>query len=71
MNYFEKRNELLKKPDSQKTIKIFNNIAATLLQFEIVYVEAWKRQVDSVRSGKFLTKWFSSFQFLLYHFYVK
>ena len=52
MNYFEKHPAVFKKDDSMKTIKMFNSVAATLVQFEIVYINAWKQQVDNTRSGK-------------------
>lgn len=65
MNYFEKHPAVFKRDESVRTIKLFNTVAATLVQFEIVYIKAWKEQVDSIKTGEHVYT-----KFIIYVTYV-
>ena len=54
MNQFEKREIILKTPPAQKVIKHFNHVASVLMQFELLYFEGWKQQVDGLKTGECL-----------------
>ena len=53
MNCFEAHPSVFtNKPEAQRSVRNFNQVATTLQKFEIVFVEAWRSQISSIRSGK-------------------
>ena len=52
MKYFEEQRNTFKKSSSKQTIKMFHNVSSILLRFEIAYIEAWRKQVESALHGK-------------------
>lgn len=52
MNYFEKRPSTIKKREHFKIIHQFNKVAQILLQFEILYFEAWATDVAAIKTGR-------------------
>jgi len=41
MEYFKKKDDLLKTPDGKKIVRTFNKLAAVLLEYEVLYHRGW------------------------------
>ena len=54
MNYFEKRPQTIFKKDAVKIVHQFNKVAQILLQFEMLYFEAWSTDVYAIKTGETL-----------------
>ena len=51
MNYFEQRPSTLRKKEHYKIIHQFNKVAQILLQFEMLYFDAWSEDVAAIMTG--------------------
>eukprot|EP00794_Sanderia_malayensis_P018805 gene18805-20701_t len=51
MEEFKNHPTVLKEPEAKKVIKNYNKTARVLIEFECVYYQAWKKQVDIAISG--------------------
>ncbi|XP_047128116.1 dynein axonemal heavy chain 8 isoform X1 [Hydra vulgaris] len=51
MSYFETRQSTLSKKDALKVVHMFNKVAQVLLQFEMVYLDAWCKDVNTIKLG--------------------
>ncbi|KAK3724620.1 hypothetical protein RRG08_041104 [Elysia crispata] len=51
MKIFKNKPEILKHPESKKTIRNFNKMAGVLLEYEMLYHRGWYRAVEAAKSG--------------------
>eukprot|EP00111_Clytia_hemisphaerica_P005698 TCONS_00016530-protein len=51
MNYFEKRLATIRKKEHNKIIHQFNKCAQIILQFEMLYFDAWCEDVSAIKTG--------------------
>ncbi|XP_015771206.1 PREDICTED: LOW QUALITY PROTEIN: dynein heavy chain 5, axonemal-like [Acropora digitifera] len=51
MEMFQKYPTILQNPEAKKVIKNYNKLAKVLLEFELLYHQAWMRQVEVAKSG--------------------
>ncbi|CAH3041642.1 unnamed protein product [Pocillopora meandrina] len=51
MEMFQKYPTILQTPEAKKTIKNYNKLAKVLLEFEVLYHQAWMKQVEVAKSG--------------------
>ncbi|XP_022805941.1 dynein heavy chain 5, axonemal-like [Stylophora pistillata] len=51
MEMFQKYPTILQTPEAKKTIKSYNKLAKVLLEFEVLYHQAWMKQVEVAKSG--------------------
>lgn len=52
MNYFEKHPSTLGKKESAKIIHNFNKVEQVLIQYEMLYIDAWAQNIETVKSGR-------------------
>ena len=49
MDIFEKLPNVIKSIEAKKVIRLYNKLATTLMEFEVVYHQAWKKQVRKTK----------------------
>ncbi|XP_057271369.1 dynein axonemal heavy chain 8 isoform X1 [Pezoporus wallicus] len=67
INYFHKNSNILASPEGKAVVQLYNKIAYLLVEFEVVYHDAWKKEISQLqyplqatiflhhpRTGKFL-----------------
>ena len=50
VNVFRGQPELMALADTRKAIKMYNRLAKTLVEYEVVFLQVWRRQVDEARA---------------------
>ena len=51
MSYFETRQSTILKKDALKIIHVFNRVAQAFLQFEVLYFDAWCKDINHIKLG--------------------
>ena len=51
MNYFEKHPSTLGKKEALKIIHNFNKVEQVLIQYEMLYMDAWSQNIEAIKSG--------------------
>lgn len=49
----QKHPEILKGEEAKKVIRNYNRVAKVLLEYEILYHQAWMKSVEVAKEGKF------------------
>lgn len=50
VNTFRAQPELMALADTRKAIKLYNRLAKTLVEYEVVFLQVWNQQVDEART---------------------
>ena len=51
MSHFQENEKLMSTKESRKIVKTYNKIARTLVEFETLWILAWKKSVDTSKAG--------------------
>ena len=51
MQQFQENTALMSTTESKKIVKTYNRIARTLVEFETLWVLAWKKSIDASKAG--------------------
>ncbi|XP_009878765.1 PREDICTED: dynein heavy chain 8, axonemal [Charadrius vociferus] len=49
INYFHKRSNILASPEGKAVVRLYNRIACVLVEFEVVYHNAWMKEISQVQ----------------------
>lgn len=52
MEHLKKYPEILQGDDSKRIVRNYNKVATVLLQFEVLYHQAWMKQVGTIKFHK-------------------
>ena len=48
---FQKHQQLMQLPETKKAIKHYNRLARVLVEYELIFLQIWNRQIDSVHES--------------------
>lgn len=49
MEAFQKHAKILRTSEGKKAIRLYNSLAKTLIEYELLYLEQYKKQVGQIR----------------------
>ena len=51
MAAFQKKPQLMQLPETRKAIKHFNRLARVLVEYELLFLQLWTKQIDTVKES--------------------